>query len=154
MHRQVLAVRFLLTQDTWEDSQYLTVHLRMPKFDMASDLDLSQGLQSLGVTDVFDSHVSDFTPTTTQTEELYISQANHAARVMVDEEGCTAASYTVLAVEGAGMPPEEEVDFTLDRPFLFCPSLWGQFMSLEGTPNLQHPGPGKHKPAARFRPRL
>ena len=113
------AVRFLLTQDTWEDSQYLTVHLRMPKFDVASDLDLSQGLQSLGVTDVFDSHVSDFTPTTTQTEELYISQANHAARVMVDEEGCTAASYTVLAVEGAGMPPEEEVDFTLDRPFLF-----------------------------------
>ena len=91
----------------------------MPKFDVASDLDLSQGLQSLGVTDVFDSHVSDFTPTTTQTEELYISQANHAARVMVDEEGCTAASYTVLAVEGAGMPPEEEVDFTLDRPFLF-----------------------------------
>ena len=114
------AVRFLLTQDTWEDSQYLTVHLRMPKFDVVSDLDLSQGLQNLGVTDVFDSHASDFTPTTTQTEGLYVSTANHAARVMVDEEGCTAASYTVLAVEGAGILPEEEVDFTLDRPFLFA----------------------------------
>ena len=37
----------------------------------------------------------------------------------VDEEGVTAAAYTMMANSGAGMPPEEEVDFVLDRPFLF-----------------------------------
>ena len=44
----------------------------------------------------------------------------HAARVMIDEEGCTGAAYTVFMMAcGAAMPPEESVDFTADRPFLF-----------------------------------
>jgi len=53
-------------------------------------------------------------------EEIYLSQAKHDARVTIDEEGCTAVAYTVLAAAGAGMLPEEEVDFVLDRPFLFA----------------------------------
>ena len=40
-------------------------------------------------------------------------------RVTIDEEGVTAAAYTVMAAAGAAMPPEEEMDFVLDRPFLF-----------------------------------
>ena len=38
---------------------------------------------------------------------------------MVDEEGCEAAAYTMMATSGSAAPPDEEVDFTLDRPFLF-----------------------------------
>jgi serine protease inhibitor len=38
---------------------------------------------------------------------------------MIDEEGCTAAAYTVMLAAGAARPPEEKVDFVLDRPFLF-----------------------------------
>ena len=45
--------------------------------------------------------------------------ANHAARVVIDEEGCTAAAFTVVA-PGGSAAPEDEVDFVLDRPFLFC----------------------------------
>ncbi len=30
-----------------------------------------------------------------------------------------AAAYTVMMMAGAAMPPKDEVDFTLDRPFLF-----------------------------------
>ena len=41
-------------------------------------------------------------------------------RVAVDEEGVTAAAYTVMAMSGSGMPPEDEMDFTVDRPFLFA----------------------------------
>ena len=37
----------------------------------------------------------------------------------IDEEGVTAAAYTVMATAEAGEPPEEEVDFILDRPFIF-----------------------------------
>ncbi len=41
-------------------------------------------------------------------------------RVTVDEEGVSAAAYTVMMADAGGaMPPEKEVDFILDRPFLF-----------------------------------
>lgn len=50
---------------------------------------------------------------------IFISQTSHGARVMVDEEGCTAAAYTVMAAAGGAMPPVEEMDFVVDRPFIF-----------------------------------
>ena len=51
---------------------------------------------------------------------IFLSQAKHAARVAIDEEGVIAAAYTVMAAAGAAMPPDERVEFTLDRPFLFA----------------------------------
>ena len=107
--------------ETWPGQKYLTINLSMPKFDVSSDLDLIEGLQKLGVTDVFDWHVSNFDPLGASTDDpLYVGKAQHAARVKVDEEGCEAAAYTVMLVyAGAAAPPDDEVDFVLDRPFLF-----------------------------------
>ncbi|MBR2667239.1 MAG: serpin family protein [Oscillospiraceae bacterium] len=110
---------FLLANGDWENSKYLIVNLAVPKFDVTSQLDLSQTLKTLGVTDVFDPTISDFTPLTEETDGIYVSQAEHDARVTIDEQGCTAVAYTVMMAAGAGMPPEETVDFVLDRPFLF-----------------------------------
>lgn len=112
------AMAFLLSNGEWENQKYLRVNLSMPKFDVSGQLDLIQGLQAMGITDVFDPAVSDFTPMTTELDEIYVTQATHAARVAVDEEGVTAAAFTAMAMGGSGMP-EDEVDFTLDRPFLF-----------------------------------
>ena len=50
---------------------------------------------------------------------IYISKVDHAAMVEIDEEGVTGAAYTDIMYAGAGMPPEEEVDFVLDRPFMY-----------------------------------
>lgn len=111
---------FLLARDAWENHEYLTVHLSVPKFDVASNLDLISGLKALGITDVFDENASDFSPLTRETEGLFVSRADHAARVAIDEKGCIAAAYTVMAVCGAGAPPAEEVDFVVNRPFLFA----------------------------------
>lgn len=103
----------------WEKSKFLVVNFSVPKFDISAQLELEKGLKGLGITDVFDSAVSDFSPMTEAAEKAVLSSAVHGARVMIDEEGCTAAAYTVMAAAGAGMPPDEEVDFVLDRPFLF-----------------------------------
>ena len=111
-----------VTQEGWTGQKFLNINLSMPRFDVSSDLDLIDGLKELGVTDIFDPAVSDFDPLgASSTDPLYVSAAQHAARVKVDEEGCEAAAYTVVMMEaGAAMPPDDEVDFTLDRPFLFA----------------------------------
>jgi len=105
----------------WEQQKFLYVNKAIPKFDVSSQIDLREGLKALGVTHIFDPAVSDFTPMTTAVAgPITLSQADHAARVVIDEEGCTATAFTVLAGAGAAAPPDEEVDFVLDRPFLFC----------------------------------
>ncbi len=108
---------FLFQNKDWENKKHLVVNLSVPKFDIESQIELAEGLQNLGVTDVFNPVTADFTPVTK--ENITLTTATHGARVMIDEEGCTAAAFTFMAEGGSSMPPEEEVDFVLNRPFLF-----------------------------------
>lgn len=104
-----------------ENWKITAVNLSLPKFDAASDLDLREGLAALGITDILDPGLSDFSPMTEGIREIYLSQARHTARVTVDEEGCEAAAFTLMADTGMGGPMDgEEIDLTLDRPFLFA----------------------------------
>lgn len=117
------AMDFLFDTDRyeWENQKFLYVNKSIPRFDVVSQFDLKEGLQTLGVTHVFDPAQSDFTPMTTDVgAPVILSQTSHAARVVIDEEGCTATAFTVMAGSGAAAPPDDEVDFVLDRPFLFC----------------------------------
>lgn len=114
------AMAFLGAGGDWENRKDLTVHLSMPKFDISAQTDLREDLQALGVTDVFDAAAADFSPVMDQAEGLTVSQVKHGVRVAVDEEGVAAAAYTVMPVDGETALPMEEVDFVLDRPFLFC----------------------------------
>ena len=93
------------------------VRLSVPKFDVSSLTDLIQGLINLGVTDVFGS---DFSPLT-DVPNVFVSEAKHAARVMIDEKGCTGAAYTLIIAQFNGRPEEKEtIDFILDRQFVFA----------------------------------
>lgn len=114
------AMAFLLSNRTWEKRKDLIVNLSLPKFDITSQLDLRQGLEELGVTDVFDEEVSDFSPLTQEMEGIFLSQAQHDVRVAIDEKGVTAAAYTVMIDCASAAPLEEEMDVVLDRPFLFA----------------------------------
>ncbi len=114
------AMAFLLNRETLsETSTYLRVHLTVPQFDVSCQLGLNDTLKGLGITDVFDPTLADFTPVS-QSQQLALSRVIHGARVKVDEQGCEGAAYTAMLYAGASRPPEEEVYFTLDRPFLFC----------------------------------
>ncbi len=103
----------------WENQKHMQVNLELPKFDVVSDLSLINGLKNLGVTDVFDYTISDFTPMTTDVDALFVSQALHAARVKIDEEGCEAAAYTVMTVDTESMFMGDEITLVFDRPFVF-----------------------------------
>ncbi|MBE6948333.1 MAG: serpin family protein [Ruminococcaceae bacterium] len=113
-------VDFIQKGFEWENKTQYSVNLSVPKFDITSQIDLAEGLMNLGITDIFDSIVSDFSPMTEDAENLYVTQAQHDARVMIDEEGCTAAAYTVIVTEeSCAEESAREIDFTLDRPFIF-----------------------------------
>ena len=113
------ALAFLVANGGWSQTQYAKIELSLPKFDVASDLDLMDTLKTLGITDVLDAETADFTPLGLD-ESLVLSKAEHAARVKIDEDGCEAAAYTVMMMGATAMLEEPEtVEFKLDRPFLF-----------------------------------
>lgn len=109
--------QLLLHSDDWAEQKDVIIHYAIPKFDVSSQMELSDHLQAMGITDIFDPGRADFTPA--GENGLYISKVQHDTRVAIDEEGVTAAAYTVIMGCGAGAPPTEEIDFTLNRPFLF-----------------------------------
>ena len=114
------AMKFLFARDEWENKTDLLVNKAIPKFDVSSQFDLQDGLERLGVTDVFDRTKADFSAMTTDVDGYpYLKVANHASRVTIDEKGCTAAAFTVMIAITESVP-SEKVDFVLDRPFLFC----------------------------------
>ena len=112
-------MEFILGRSEWENQKYLIVNFSLPKFDVSSQIKLNDGLKNLGITDVFDSSIADFSPLMENADGIAISDSVHAARVMIDEEGCVATAFTVMLEAGSAMPPTDEVDFTLDRPFVF-----------------------------------
>ena len=114
------AMTFLLNRETLsENNTYLRIHLTVPRFDVSAQLGLNDTLRGLGITNVFDPALADFTPVS-ESQQLALSRVLHGARVKVDEQGCEGAAYTAMLFAGSARPPEEEVWFTLDRPFLFC----------------------------------
>lgn len=103
----------------WQNKKSMQVRISVPKFDICSDLEISNALKGLGITHIFDAKSSDFSPIIPKEDSGSISKISHAARAKIDEDGLTAAAYTLILYAGSAMPPGEEVDFTLDRPFLF-----------------------------------
>ena len=105
-------------EDGWQNQKYMKVNLSVPKFDVSSTVNLKDGLGRMGVTKVFDVESSDFTAITSDSP-VYVSAVNQSARVEIDEKGVKAATYIEIPGAGSAMPPEEIIDFVLDRPFVF-----------------------------------
>jgi len=108
----------LFSQNGYENQKYMKVNLSIPKFDISVSQDLREGLEEMGVTDIFRADTADLSPIIPDMPACF-SAANQAVRVQIDEDGIKAAAYTELPSPGSAEPPDETVDFTLDRPFLF-----------------------------------
>ncbi|MBQ6892914.1 MAG: serpin family protein [Clostridia bacterium] len=111
------ALSFMSANGSWENQKSLRVNLSLPKFDVKSKSDLADGLKNLGITDCFSAEKADFSPLAEG--QIWLDKVEHGARVVIDEEGVTAAAYTEMILCGSAMPPDDEVDFILDRPFIF-----------------------------------
>jgi len=98
------------------DLEYNQVALTMPKFEFESEFSLADTLSAMGMPVAF-SAVADFSGMT-GTRELTITDVLHKAFVSVDEAGTEAAAATAVVV-GVTSIPEEPVQVTIDRPFVF-----------------------------------
>ena len=95
------------------------VNLSVPKFKVSAKTDLLDAMKALGLTDAMDPGTADFSPLREEGENLFINSAEHAATVEIDENGVTGAACTMMAYGEGALFVEEEIDFVLDRPFLF-----------------------------------
>lgn len=111
----------MILRDTARNTIPAKIILSLPRFDVSSQTDLIPALKKLGITDVLSEVTADFTPILPERNDIYLGKADHSARVVIDEEGVTAAAYTILYTYATGIPmePDLTIEFTLDRPFLF-----------------------------------
>ena len=103
-----------------EEARSLTqVQLTMPKFEFRTQTGLMAALTALGMKSAFSPGEADFSGMTTE-EPMFISDVIHEAYIAVDEEGTEAAAATAVVMRASGMPPDELVELTIDRPFMFA----------------------------------
>lgn len=98
------------------DLQSRQVSLTMPKFEFESEVSLADTLAAMGMPMAF-SDEADFSGMTGN-RELTIRDVLHKAFVSVDEAGTEAAAATAVVV-GLTSAPEQPVQVTVDRPFIF-----------------------------------
>ena len=108
----------MLVTNQWENKKGMKVNFSVPKFDVSSTMDLADGLEKMGMTNVFDQKLGEYTNLTSDSP-IWLTGANLSVRVQIDEEGVKAAAYIEIPGAGAAAPPDEIIDFVLNRPFLF-----------------------------------
>lgn len=95
------------------------VEVFLPKFELDIKNNLNDDLQKMGINRAF-TNAAEFSNIVKNTR-LKISQANHQAKIKVDEEGTTAAAVTEITMVKATAvaTPPKIIYFRADRPFLF-----------------------------------
>jgi serpin B len=96
--------------------QTTQVALTMPKFEFESEFKLNDTLSDMGMPLAF-SEDADFSGMDGG-GGLYISAVVHKAFVAVDEAGTEAAAATAVVMDNCAMP-NQAVEVTMDRPFIF-----------------------------------
>ncbi len=108
----------------YENRKFIKVNMAVPKFDITCQYELTDGFENLGISDITIPQKADFSPLLSDSAlPVWLDKASHGVRVKIDEEGVTAAAYTVMMSAGSAAPPDEIVDFILDRPFAFAVTL-------------------------------
>uniref|UniRef100_A0A8C1U981 Serpin peptidase inhibitor, clade B (ovalbumin), member 1, like 2 n=1 Tax=Cyprinus carpio TaxID=7962 RepID=A0A8C1U981_CYPCA len=94
----------------------MDIEVHLPKFKLEVGSSLSEILQKMGMSSVFQETKADLTGMSSQSG-LFISAVIHKAFIEVKEEGTEAAAATAVIVECDCYVPFQR--FTADHPFLF-----------------------------------
>ena len=124
--------------------QDVTVFASIPKFETEYDIEMSEVLQEMGMTDAFDWRVADFSKLGTYNVDgmnICINRVLHKTFISVSEQGTRAGAATAveMVAEGA-MEIVEFKEVVLDRPFVYMlidcetnlPFFIGTMMNVNG----------------------
>lgn len=107
----------------WDNLQVaVEVHTAIPKFNCKFDIEMSDVLKELGITNAFDEDLADFSGIGHHEDgNLYINRVLHKTSIEVDEKGTKAGAATVveMATETALQEENEPKFVYLDRPFVY-----------------------------------
>lgn len=95
------------------------INFTLPKTTFDSSFDLIDPLKRLGMTIPFSDQANFSNLTSTP---AFISSVKQESHISWDENGAEASAYTNIGISKMSIMPENvpEVDFKLDRPFLFA----------------------------------
>ncbi|XP_050089184.1 serine protease inhibitor 77Ba [Anopheles aquasalis] len=94
------------------DDDEVEVHL--PRFEFSSDYNLIPILKKMGIKEAFDSGFANFTKIS-EINAIYLSSVIQQSKIVVNEEGTTAAAVTTGVFANKATPPR----FLANRPFGF-----------------------------------
>ena len=114
-----------LAFDSFKDGVITDVHGYIPLFKFDYKLNLVKDLNTLGITDVFDSEKANLSNLTT--DNAYIGDATHKATIDFSNDGIKAGAFTAGGGAGAGGcgydylfdVPVLKIDLTFDKPYMF-----------------------------------
>ena len=71
--------------------------IKMPVFEIDSDIELKSAMQQIGITDVFGQQ-ADLSPMLGKDQEAQVSKINHAVKITVDQNGVEGAAATSIQI--------------------------------------------------------
>ena len=110
---------FLFACREWGNAKNGRVKIFLPKLDIMIAMPLKQTLMRMGVVDVFDPEKVEFSSDISSDDSLALSSVDQYSRLVMNEDGIEAASIMVSDGSSLRIASEEEIEFTLNRPFLF-----------------------------------
>ena len=100
--------------------QHTTVQTSIPKFETEYDVEMSDILKGMGMTDAFDGGRADFEGLgISEGGNIFINRVIHKTFISVGEQGTKAGAATGVETNDGSMKPAKEVKVYLDRPFVY-----------------------------------
>ena len=103
----------------WKNKENTAVQVAIPEFRYDRQRSLIDVLQNLGITDMFDETLADFSALAPK-DFLYCSEINQKVFIEVDRNGTKAAAITWGVMLNKSADVAEEKVVHLDRPFLYA----------------------------------
>uniref|UniRef100_A0A0K2TPB6 Serpin domain-containing protein n=1 Tax=Lepeophtheirus salmonis TaxID=72036 RepID=A0A0K2TPB6_LEPSM len=100
------------------DENAITKPIYLPKFELESSFNLNVGLESMGLTNIFNDH-SDLSGIAGDPGELKVDQIVQNAKINVNERGTKGAAATGMATFVFHSAPVRPPPLVIDHPFMF-----------------------------------
>lgn len=108
--------------DMLSNAKNATVNTAIPKFETEYDVEMSDILKAMGMTDAFNGSLADFSSLGTSSDgNIYIGRVIHKTYIQVGEKGTKAGAATAVEMndESAYVTEGEIKQVYLDRPFVY-----------------------------------